>query len=152
MPAGKDPVDFDPLVGFSFSVDVPGVTNVFFTEVDGLGSETEVIEHKVVTKSGQEIIRKVPGRLKWGDITLKRGVTANMDIYDWRKMVEDGKVKEARKDGSVIMYNQEGTEVARWNFIAAWPSKINGPSVKADDNAVSIEELTLVHEGIVRAT
>lgn len=152
MAAGNDPVISDPLVGFFFSVDVPGITNAFFTEVDGLGSETEVIEHKIMGPNGKEVIRKVPGRLKWGDISLKRGVTANMDIYNWRKTVVDGAVDSARKDGSVVMYDQKGTEVARWNFVAAWPSKISGPGVKADDNAVSIEELTLVHEGITRVT
>ena len=152
MPTGNDPVKGDPLVSAFFSVDVPGITNAFFTEVDGLGSETEVVEHKAMGPKGVEIVRKIPGRIKWGDITLKRGITANMDIYKWRQAVEDGKVDDARKDGSVIMYDQMGTEVARWNFVAAWPSKISGPSVKADDNAISVEELTLVHEGIVRAT
>ena len=148
----KDPLKGDPIVGFNFSVDIPGITNAYFTEVEGLGSETEVIEHKVVGPTGAEIIRKVAGRLKWGDITLKRGVTANMEIYEWRKMVEQGKIAEARKDGSIVMYDSAFTEVARWNFLAGWPSKIDGPSAKADDNAVSVESLTIVHEGISRAT
>ncbi|KAB2860401.1 MAG: phage tail protein, partial [Anaerolineae bacterium] len=94
----------------------------------------------------------VPGRLKWGDVTLKRGITANMDFWDWRKMVEDGNVTSARKDGSIIMYDQEGTEVARWNFEKGWPSKISGPSVKSDSNEIGIEELTIVHEYIARVT
>ncbi|NJM08124.1 phage tail protein [Candidatus Gracilibacteria bacterium] len=152
MAVAKDAVAGDPLVGFNFGVLIEGGVSGYFTECSGLGSETEVIEHKVVGKDGKEFVRKIPGRLKWGDITLKRGITTSMDFWEWRKQVEDGKVDGARKDGSIIMYDQDGKEVARWNFEKAWPSKISGPSVKTDDNAVSVEELTIVHEYIKRVT
>jgi phage tail-like protein len=65
-------------------------------------------------------------------------------------MVEDGNVSGARKNGSIIMYDQEGTPVARWNFERGWPSKCSGPSVKADGNEIVVEELTIVHEYIKR--
>jgi phage tail-like protein len=152
MPATKDAVSGDPLVSFNFAIEISGVLTGFFTECAGLGSETEVTEHKVVGPGGKEVVRKIPGRLKWGDITLKRGITRNMDIWDWRKMIEDGNVSSARKDGSIMMFDQEGSEVARWNFTAGWPSKVSGPSVKSDSNEIGVEELTIVHEGIVRKT
>ena len=148
MPASNDRED--PLVGFHFALEVQDAVKGFFTEVSGLGSEHEIVEHKVVNKKGQQVIIKVPGRLKWGDITLKRGITSTMDVWDWRKQVEDGDVKGARKNGSIIMYNQSLTEVARWNFEQAWPSKVTGPSLKADSNEFGIEEMTLVHEYITR--
>ena len=94
---------------------------------------------------------KIPGRLKWGDITLKRGITSSMDLWKWRKVVEDGKVTEARRNGSIVMFDQELNEQARWNFLPAWPSKISGPAPKADGNEIVLEELTLVHEFIERA-
>lgn len=143
--------DQDPLVSFMFALDVGGGTITgFFTEVSGLGSETEVVEHKQVTPKGIDIVKKIPGRLKWQDITLKRGITSSMDLWEWRKMVEDGKVESARKEGSVIMYDQALKEVGRWNFTKAWPSKVTGPSLQADSNAVGVEEITIVHEGIER--
>ena len=142
----------DPLVGFHFALEVQGAVSGFFTEIGGLGSETEVVEHKVVTSGAQEIIQKIPGRLKWTEITLKRGVTAEMDMWKWRKLVEDGKVQDARKNGSIIMYDEALKEVARWNFVRGWPSKISGPQLQADSNAYGIEELTIVHEGIIRET
>ena len=98
----------------------------------------------------ESIIRKIPGRLKWGDITLKRGITKNLDFYGWRKQVEQGKVEEARLDGTIIMYDQTMTPIAEWNFFKGWPSKISGPSLSSESNAVGIEELTIVHEGIKR--
>lgn len=140
----------DPLVAFNFMIEVQDQIKGFFTECSGLGSTTEVTEHLVVGKNGQQVVKKVPGRLKWDDIVLKRGVTSSMDIWDWRKMVEEGKVLEARKNGSIVMLDQTGTEVARWNFERGWPSKVSGPQPKSDGNDISVEELTIVHEYIVR--
>jgi phage tail-like protein len=142
----------DPLVGFHFAVDIQGVVTGYFTECSGLGSEHDVVEHKVVTETGQEVVLKLPGRLKWDNITLKRGITSNLDIWDWRKQVEDGAVEAARRDGSIVMYDQELKEVARWNFERAWPLKVSGPSPKADSNEIGIEELTICHEYIARVS
>ncbi len=141
----------DPLVGFHFSVDIMGVVKGYFTECSGLGSEHEVIEHKVVD-NGKELVIKVPGRLKWENIVLKRGITSSMDIWAWRKKVEDGDVEGARQNGSIIMYDQNLKEVARWNFERAWPVKVSGPSPKADGNEIGLEELTIAHEYIRRVS
>lgn len=140
----------DPLVTAHFELTVGAVTG-YFTEVSGLGSESEVVDHKIIAKGAKEsIIRKIPGRLKWGDIVLKRGITDNMDFYNWRKQVEEGKVEAARLDGTIIMYDQTMKPVAEWTFTKGWPSKISGPSLKSDDNSIGVEELTIVHEGIKR--
>lgn len=150
MTTSIDTAREDPLVGFHFLVDLEqaGLSG-YFTEVSGLGSETETIEHKVVN-GGVEVVMQIPGRLKWDNITLKRGITSNMDLWGWRAKVENGQIMDARSDGSVVMFDQALTEVARWNFQRAWPSKISGPSVKSDANEIGVEELTLVHEGITR--
>lgn len=140
----------DPLIGFHFAIDIQGVIAGYFTECSGLGSEHEVIEHKVVTEKGQEVVIKQPGRLKWENITLKRGITSNMDVWDWRKQVEDGDVEAARRDGSIVMYDQHLEEVARWNFTQAWPVKVSGPQPKADSNEIGIEEIVIAHEYIKR--
>ena len=140
----------DPLVGFNFMIDVAGHITGYFTEVSGLGSETDTIESKVVNDKGVEVVLKIPGRLKWGDITLKRGITTNLDMWDWRQLVVDGKVKDARSNASVVMFDREGDEAARWDITNAWPLKISGPSPKADSNEIGIEELTITHEAIKR--
>jgi phage tail-like protein len=143
----------DPLVGFHFGVDIGnGVITGYFTECSGLGSEHEVIEQKVVTDKGQEVVIKQPGRLKWENITLKRGITKSMDIWKWRQEVENGNVSKVRKEGSVIMYDQHLKEVARWNFSGAWPVKVTGPQPKADSNEIGVEELTIAHEYITRVS
>jgi phage tail-like protein len=97
-----------------------------------------------------QIIKRIPGNLKYEDITLKRGVTPNLEIWDWRKLVEDGKVAEARKNGSITMYTQEGEPVAQWDFENAWPVKVSGPQLASGSNEVALEELRITHEGMHR--
>jgi phage tail-like protein len=148
--ASKTGREYDPLVGFNFRLEIEGKLSGYFTEVGGIGSENEIVEQKAVDKKGHEIILKVPGRLKWENVTLKRGITDKMDIWDWRKLVEDGKMKDARTNCSVIMMDRNYEDVARWDLTNAWPSKVTGPSIKSDSNEFGIEEVTLVHEGMIR--
>jgi phage tail-like protein len=151
MPSAIDTGREDPLVGFLFALDIQGVVAGYFTECGGIGSESEIAEQKVVSEKGVQIVLKVPGRLKWSDITLKRGLTSSMDLWEWRKMVEDGNVKSARKNGTITMFDQTLNPKAKWEFKNAWPSKISGPSPKSDGNDIQVEELTIVHEYIVRS-
>lgn len=148
--AVTDPTQGDPFQSFLFGITIDGVSNAYFLEVGGIGSETEVIDHKVVGEKGQESVRKVPGRLKWGDISLKRGLTGNLDFWEWFTAVETGKIDKNRRDGTITMYDQAGEAVAEWTFDKAWPSKISGPSIKSDSGQIGLEEMTLVHEGIRR--
>ena len=56
----------DPLVAFKFGLEIEGKLSGFFTQVTGIGSETEVIQQKVVnSETGESIIRQIPGRLTW---------------------------------------------------------------------------------------
>lgn len=142
----------NPLVAAYFQLELENKVSGFFLEVSGIGSESEVVEHKITGENNETIIQKIPGRLTWGDVTMKRGVTSNIDMWTWRQQVVDGKVADARSNGSIVAYDQEGGEVARWNVTAAWPSKIDGPAPKSDSSDIMIEELTVVHEGITRAS
>ncbi len=142
--------DTDPVIGFSFSLEISGKVTGYFTEIGGLGSETEIVEHKIVDSSGRDLVQKIPGRLKFTDVTLKRGVTALTDLWDWRKMVEDGNIVGARSNGSIIMYDQSLSPVAQWDFTNGWPSKVTGPSLSSDSNAFGVEEVTITYEYLVR--
>lgn len=143
----------DPLVAFKFGLEIEGKVSGFFTQVSGIGSETEVIPQKIVNEeTGESIIRQIPGRLTWTPVTLKRGVTSVMDIWDWRQQVVEGNVEKARTNCSIVAYNQENTEIARWNFENAWPSKVTGPEMDSGSTNYMIEDLTIVHEGVVRVS
>ena len=140
----------DPIISAQFAVEFQGVIVGAFQECTGMGSENEVVEYKASGSNGDYVIQKIPGRLKWNNITLKRGITDAMDLWEWRKLVEEGKIEEARKNGSIIMFDQTGKEISRWNFTNAWPCKLTGPSANAGENAAAIEELEITHEGYER--
>lgn len=140
----------DPAINCWFGIDFQGKVAGAFRECSGLGSESQVVEYKGSSDSDKNFFRKIPGRMKWNDITLKRGMTDSLDMWEWRKMVEDGKVEDARRDGSIVMYDGQGSEIGRWNFLRAWPTKISGPSTNAGGNEPAIEELAITHEGYIR--
>jgi phage tail-like protein len=140
----------DPLVSAWFGVEFQGQVVGAFRECTGLGSENQVVEYKASGPKGEYIVKKVPGRMTWSNITLKRGITDAMDMWQWRAVVEEGRIDEARKNGSIVMFSQQGQEVARWDFVNAWPSKLGGPTANATNNELAIEELEITHEGYKR--
>ena len=143
----------DPLVAFKFGLEIEGKLSGFFTQVGGIGSETEVIQQKVVnSETGETIIRQIPGRLSWTPVSLKRGVTSSMDIWQWRQQVVEGKIDEARTNCSIVAYSQDNTEIARWNFENAWPSKVIGPEMDSGSTNYMLEDVTIVHEGVLRVS
>lgn len=131
-------------------LEIDGITEAVFREVSGLDSETEVIEHRVTGKGGNLIVQKVPGALKWSNITLKRGVTDDRKLQDWRKKIEDGQIEANRKNGSITCYAPDMKVVAKFSFKRGWPCKWTGPSLNAAGNDLAIEELVIAHEGLDR--
>ncbi len=142
----------DPLVSAWFGIDFQNKIVGAFRECTGLGSENEIVEYKASGPDGKQVIKKVPGRLKWNNITLKRGITDAMDMWEWRKLVEQGDMDNARKNGTITMFSVKGDPIAKWEFKAAWPSKLTGPSANAANNEVAIEELEITHEGYNRVS
>jgi phage tail-like protein len=139
----------DFLLGFGFMLEVQGQLTGVFQEISGLGSENEVVEQKII-QNGKEVIQKVPGRLKFTDVTLKAGITKNKDIWVWRKMVEDGQITTARKNGTITALDRSGAPAASWEFTNLWPTKVSGPQFQADSNSFVMEEVTLTFENYKR--
>ena len=140
-------VRIDPFFNFNFLVEIDGITRAAFHEVSGLDSTIDVIEHR---EGGDNTTpRKLPGMTKHSNIVLKWGMTDDQELYQWHRDVVNGTVQ--RRNGSIVLLDRSGQEVARWNFFKAWPSKWTGPSLTAEGNDVSIEQLELTNEGVVRA-
>ncbi len=150
MPAGADALTGDVVVGFNFVLDMGGLVSGHFTEVSGLNTELEVVELKVMTDTGVEVVRKMPGRATAGEVTLKRPVTANRDVWDWRKMVEEGDIAGARTNGTITAMSQDAQPVAAWEVRAAWPSKVSASTLDAGSGEVVMEEMTIQFESAER--
>lgn len=140
----------DAFANCTFGVEIDGVTIALFQELSGITSELDVIELKQNTKDGKYVIHKMAGNRKPPTITLKRGKDSSMDIWEWHKKVVDGKLSDARKNGSVVLYDYDHSEVGRYNFMNAWPSKVSMSSLKSGANEVLMEETTLVCEELER--
>ncbi|MDQ4082028.1 MAG: phage tail protein [Actinomycetota bacterium] len=133
----------DPFASFNFIVEINGIQAASFAEVSGLESETAVIEYR----TGADLtLRKLPGLTKYTNITLKRGVTQDYELWNWRKAVVNGTAD--RRDGSVVLLDGKRNEVLRWNFFEAWPCRWVGPGLNAKSNEVAIETLELAVERI----
>ena len=136
---------FDPYKNFRFLVEIEGITQAGFSECSGFGSEVEVIEYR---EGGDKVTaaRKLPGRAKYPNITLKWGVTESRELYDWHRAVLQGQIQ--RKNGVIILLDDSGAQAVRWVFSEAWPSKWEGPDLCAKGNDVAIETLVISCERI----
>jgi len=145
--------DGDPLLGFNFEVEVvdfptgSGSLVGYFTEFSGIGSENPAVDYKTV-QDGKEIMYKLPGRIEWGEVTLKRGVTGNTDFWEWRELVLQGEIDTARCSMNVYMYDRAYANTLMWTLHNAWPSKITGANLSADSNDFAVEEISIQHEGM----
>jgi len=134
----------DPYRSFNFLVEIDSITVAAFSEVSGLTAETEVIEYRTGAMLGG--VRKLAGLTKYTNITLKRGMTQNLELWDWYKNVVDGKTD--RRSASIVLLDEAHQEVLRWNVVNAWPRKWDGPALNARHNEIAIETLELAHEGL----
>ncbi len=136
---------------FNFAVEIDSVTIAYFREASGLMTEVEVIQHKVVNKTGQQVIQKIAGHVAAGEITLKKSMDGNKYLTDWFKQVQDGKYDSYRRNGSVVLFDAKGTEVNRWNFVNGWPKSWSASNLDSAADETATEEIVITHEGIVRA-
>ena len=129
--------------GFNFIVEIDNVTVAGFSEAGGLNVESDIVEYK----TGMDgVTKKLPGLVKFSNITLKRGYTATTDLWDWRKAVTDGTTD--RKSGAIILHDEARVPAIRWNFQEGWPNKLEGPALNAKTSDVAIESLEIAHEGL----
>jgi len=134
-----------PLPVFHFRVEWGG-TNIGFSEVSGLNIETQVIEYRDGSMPDFSTI-KMPGMQKYGNITLKRGVAkGDNEFFVWWNTHQLNKIE--RRDLTISLLNESHEPVVVWRVRNAWPVKVDGGSLKATGNEVSIETMELAHEGI----
>ena len=115
-------------------------------QLDG-GRDVQALQPAREGGDAMNTVRKLPGKETYPNLTLKRGVAGDLTLWNWRKMVVDGKLKDARKDCTVTMMDYELKPVVTYSIINAWPKKYTGVGLKADSNEVAVEGITLCHEG-----
>jgi phage tail-like protein len=138
----------DPLTNFRYRLEIDGLTIAGFSEVTIGETVTDVIDYREGNDAPH--VRKLSGLTKYGNITLKRGMTTSLELYDWHKQVVDGEVGKARKNVAIVVADETGADKARFVVTEAWPTKYSASELDARGNEVLIETLELVNEGIER--
>lgn len=132
---------------------------VFFLECRGFQRTQEVIEVCEVTPQswgsggqshGRVVRTKVPGNVKSGNLTLRRGMTFSATFWKWFQQVQDGNWTKQRKNVSLIIYDQASIAVAKFDLAKAWPTSYKFTDVNARSTEIEIEELEVAFEDFVR--
>ncbi|MDB5057561.1 MAG: hypothetical protein JWO59_1033 [Chloroflexi bacterium] len=140
----------DPIAAHTFKLKIQGMEEIDVFDVSGFDNNTEAVEVRQVGPTGKVQVIKQFGNTKWGDITLKRGFTADKTLWNLRQAVIDGDHKAARKDGSIIGLNAKGDAVVQFDFTNGWINSWKSSGINAKSNEPLTEEITLSHEGLKR--
>jgi phage tail-like protein len=135
---------------FKLELTVPGGPIGRFQEVTGLAAELEVKEYP---EGGMnDFVHKLPTRVKWPNIVLKRGVTHEKGLLQW---FWDTRVsgKAANQHAVTLTLQGPGSQVVRvWSLQGAFPVKWTGPTLNVSSNSIATEQLEIAHHGLDRVT
>lgn len=132
---------------YNYDVTIDGNCVGRFSEVSAPDVASDPIEYR----DGNFTVRTVgkqPGLVKYGNVTLKWGMTESAKLYNWMKEVESGTIN--RKTVVLSLYDDGRTKIAEWTINSAWPTKYTAPDFNATNHEVAIETVELAHEGITR--
>lgn len=138
---------FDPEGNFVFALEVDGIEIAHFMECHGLKTSTEVFE---LQEGGMNHrVHKLPGQSRWDNIQLRYGVSSDTTLMEWRdEVLQDDFGESSRRNGSIVVKNNQMEEVRRYNFLDGWPVSWEGPSLSSGGAEVAVEAVEIAHHGI----
>ena len=137
--------DRQPYRTYNFRVEIDGIGEAQFAEVVMPAAEIAVVEYREGADKSSAT-RKLPGRVKYGNVVLKRGITADLSLYQWFRAVSQGDFQP--RNVMIVLLDAQRQDVRRWLARDAWPVKYDGPALNAQNNEVAIETLELAVEEI----
>ena len=145
--AGEPEDTIWPIPKFHFAVSIEDIDDdLSFQEVSGLETESQPIEYRAGNNKVWSVI-KMPGLLKTGNVTLKKGVFAKDNkFWDWYSQIKLNTIK--RQTVTIKLLDEKGDPTMVWTLANAFPTKITGTDMKSDGNEVAVETLEMAHEGL----
>jgi phage tail-like protein len=140
----------DPYRNFRYRLEIDGMTQAGFNECSFGDTTTEPVEYREGTDPTHT--RKLSGQTKYGNITLKWGITDSTELYDWFRAVVDAGALDNRKNLSITLVDEAGNDKSRWDIVEAWPTKYDPTDFNAKGNDVAIETLEIVTESYKRVS
>jgi phage tail-like protein len=126
-----------------FELDIQGQAVGYFTEVTGLSAEVETLTY---SEGGMnEFQHKLPTRVKYPNLVLKRGMTTKAELQQW---FQKSHTQAQRTGIRLSMLDNAGTRIRTWSFVNAFPVKWTGPNFNVSQSALAVEQIEIAHEGI----
>jgi phage tail-like protein len=141
----------DPLRNFRYRLEIDSITQAGFSEVAIAETTIDAVDYREGIDPPH--VRKLSGLTKYGNITLKWGLTIGgsaLDLFKWHADVSAGQIMEKRKKVVIVVQDEAGVDSARFVVTDAWPVKYDPSDLNAKGNEVMIELLELANEGIER--
>jgi len=141
-----DNLTTDPYMqGSFFNLTIDGVPCGIFTGCSGISLEINVAKQVQATKEGKHYEIKIPGRTKYGTLSMKRGTTDDLKLHEWFQQVVDGKMQEATKTVGVTVLDSEFKPMAKFSFDGCWPSKLSVSDLNAANDEIIVEDISIVY-------
>ncbi len=139
-----------PLRNFRYRLEIDEIERAGFSEVTIGDLSIDPVEYR--EGDDPTAARKLNGLNKYGNITLKWGVTDSVDLTNWRRLVVDDAtvLDAARRDVVIRVQNEAGEDTAAFEVTRAWPCKYDPSDPNATVSEVAIDTLELCNEGIRR--
>jgi phage tail-like protein len=142
-----------PFTTFRFLVEVSvegvakKVCGATFSEVDGLEM---TMEPKTIREGGNNSVAvHLVGPVSYAQLTLKRGMTPNFDLWKWFAKVNSPGFRGLRSRLEVIVISSDGQrEDARFVAEGCMPVKIKAPGLNAKEGQIAIEEVQIVYQSL----
>ncbi|MDM0109623.1 phage tail protein [Variovorax sp. J22R24] len=132
------------IVGSALMSAVADVALGGFSECSGLEMSMKTEDYNEGGNNGA--VLKFPGRVSFGNLTLKKGQGTSSALWDWHYGFVVGKGK--RRDGIVVLLTEQHLPNNIWYFRRGLPLKYSGPALNATQNSVAIESIEIAHEGL----
>lgn len=138
-----------PPVSFHFKVEIAGFEGeAGFQSVDGLNVDIPSFDFQ---EGGENTFtHRLPNRLAYKDLTLKRGVLIGSALIQWFKDAAENFIFVPR-DVTVTLLNASHQPLEQWNFRNAWPRAWNVESFDASGSKVAAESIMLAYQYFTRA-
>ncbi|WP_209348444.1 phage tail protein [Pontixanthobacter sp. CEM42] len=147
--AGETQDNVWPMPKFYFSVDLGDGETVSFQQVEGLESESQVIEYRH-SNSPAFAPTKMPGIARVGNITMRKGMfTQSSKFWDWYEQIKMNTIE--RRTVTVALLDEVGDPKMTWTLNNAFPTKLTGSDLKAESNEIAIDTLELAYEKLTVA-
>ena len=149
-----DPTNIYPFTSFNFQVEIEvdngtvsnPICSMMFSDVDGLEMN---IEPKTIREGGRNTGPvHLAGGVGYGQLSLKRGMTATVDLWNWFEAVAAPGNSGLRGSADIVMLAGDGTQQAQFRLTGCLPIKLKAPALNAKDGLIAIEEMSILYESM----